>query len=225
VEHIGVPRLILATFFLGFGLYMTPTLWGRTPQGVAGRFLLGFAPLNTAELPGQGQAAGLEKLDWYLDYEQARAKALEENKLLFIDFTGVNCQNCRANEMSVFLQPAVREQLKGFVRVQLYTDSVPNPKLTAAAAKSEADRNSTRESETFHEISTPLYVIFQPDRNRAEENGKLLGIERSRAAGYIKDVSSFVDMLEKAQKTKLDHCEGSSGDDLVPSVAVNTATR
>ncbi len=200
-EHIGVPRLLLAIFFVGLALYMIPTLWGRTPQGIAGRFIVGFAPLNPEESPGPGQAAIQEKLDWYQDYEQARQKALAEHKPLFIDFTGVNCQNCRANEKSVFLKPDKSgDQLKNRVRVQLYTDTVPNASLTAEEAKSEAEKNSKRECETFREISTPLYVVFQPDENRAEDNGKLLGVECARAAGYIKDVSAFVDLLKNAKQ-------------------------
>jgi thiol:disulfide interchange protein len=202
-EHIGVPRLVLATFFLGLALYLVPALCGRTPQGIAGRFIVGLAPLNPAETTDQEQAAARGKLDWYLDYEKARDRALAEHKPLFLDFTGINCQNCRANEAAVFSRSEVREQLRNYVRVQLYTDSVPNPNLSANEAQSEAERNSRRESETFREISTPLYVIFEPDGSRSDVNGKLQGRERGRAAGYIKDVAAFVDLLKQARSPEM----------------------
>jgi thiol:disulfide interchange protein DsbD len=199
VESIGVPRFLLATLFLGLGLYMTPALWHKTPQGVLGQFLVSFAPLDTEQGGAEGQLAGQQKLQWYLDYEQARTEALKENKLLFIDFTGVNCQNCRANELGVFPQPAVREELKKFVRVQLYTDIVPRQGLSKSEAEAEAKRNSVWQAKTFDDGATPLYVIFRPDQTTLEEDGKLKGVELGRKAGYISDVSAFVDLLKNAQ--------------------------
>jgi thiol:disulfide interchange protein DsbD len=199
IESIGVLRFLLATIFLGLGLYMMPALWHKTPQGIVGQFLVSFAPLDTEQGGAEGQFAGQQKLQWYLDYEQARAEAVKENKLLFIDFTGVNCQNCRANELGVFPQPAVREELKKFVRVQLYTDIVPRQGLSEGEAKAEAKRNSTWQAKTFDDSATPLYVIFKPDRTTLEEDGKLKGVELGRRAGYISDVSAFVDLLKNTQ--------------------------
>ncbi len=193
-----MPRFLLATLFLGLGLYMTPALWHKTPQGVLGRFLVSFAPLDTEPGGPEGPAAGPRKLAWHLDYDKARAEALKENKLLFIDFTGVNCQNCRANEIGVFPRPAVQEELKKFVRVQLYTDIVPKQGLSKNAAEVEAKRNSEWQAETFKNGATPLYVIFKPDRTALEEEGKLKGVELGRQAGYIEDVAAFVDWLKNA---------------------------
>ena len=173
VESIGVPRFLLATASLALALFMLPALSHKTPQGVLGRFLVSFAPLDTEQASPGGEIAGRQKLQWFLDYEQARAEALKENKLLFIDFTGVNCQNCRANEVGVFPQPAVQEELKKFVRVQLYTDIVPKQGLSKDEAETEAKRNSTWQAATFEDGATPLYVIFKPDGGKLEENGKL----------------------------------------------------
>ena len=50
--------------------------------------------------------------------------AKRENKLVFVDFTGINCTNCAKNEHSVFPQPQIAELLKQYVLVQLYTDKV-----------------------------------------------------------------------------------------------------
>jgi thiol:disulfide interchange protein DsbD len=201
VESIGVPRFLLATLFLGLGLYMMPALWHKTPQGVLGQFLVSFAPLDTEPAGPSGQVAGQEKLQWYLDYDKAREQALKENKLLFIDFTGVNCQNCRANERGVFPRPAVQEELKKFVRVQLYTDIVPKQGLSQKEAEAEALRNSTWQAATFKDGTTPLYIVFKPDRTVLEQDGKLKGVELGRAKGFIEkeDVPAFVDMLKNAQ--------------------------
>jgi thiol:disulfide interchange protein DsbD len=203
VDSIGVPRFLLATLFLGLALYMTPALWHKTPQGVLGQFLVSFAPLDSEPAGLADQTSGSQKLAWYLDYDQARAEALKENKLLFIDFTGVNCQNCRANELGVFPQPAVKEELKKFVRVQLYTDIVPRPGMSKADAESEAKRNSTWQAATFVDGSTPLYVIFKPDGGALEKDGKLHGVELGRTAGFIDDVPAFLNMLKSAQNQQV----------------------
>jgi thioredoxin-related protein len=203
VENIGVPRFLLATMFLGLALYMMPALWHKTPQGVLGRFLVSFAPLDTEAGVAEGQTAGHPKLSWYLDYDKAREEALKENKLLFIDFTGVNCQNCRANEIGVFPQPPVQEELKKFVRVQLYTDVVPKQGLSKDEAEAEAKRNSQWQAATFGDTATPMYVVFKPDLAALEENGKLKGVALGRTAGYINDVSSFVSILKEAQEEQV----------------------
>ena len=60
-----------------------------------------------------------------MSLEQAREQAAKENRPILIDFTGVNCPNCRLMERSVFPKPDVVPLLRKFVTVQLYTDFVP----------------------------------------------------------------------------------------------------
>jgi thiol:disulfide interchange protein DsbD len=187
VEHVSVSRFLLASLFLSLGVYMAPALWHKTPQGVLGRFLVSFAPLDQSR-----------QEDVELDYEKARARALAENKLLFIDFTGVNCQNCRANEVGPFRRPEVKKLLDQFVVVQLYNDTVPKPGLSSEEADKEAQRNADWQQNTFGESSTPLYVIFRPDPGALEEDGKLKGQVVARTKGYISDVPAFEAMLKKA---------------------------
>lgn len=203
VESIGVPRFLLATLSLGLALFMLPALNHKTPQGVLGEFLVSFAPLDTESDQSGSQLAGSSKLQWHLDYDKARAEALKENKLLLIDFTGVNCQNCRANERGVFPQPAVKDELEKFVRVQLYTDVVPKQGLSRGEAEAEANRNSNWQANTFADGTLPFYVIFKPDPTMLEENGKLKGVELGRTAGKINDVSAFVDILKNAQSRQI----------------------
>src|SRR5262249_8365757 len=49
VEHLSVPRMLFASIFLGFAVYMIPALWRVTPQGVIGKGLVAFLPLDTRE--------------------------------------------------------------------------------------------------------------------------------------------------------------------------------
>jgi hypothetical protein len=153
--------MILGTIFLGLGVYMAPALWRITPQGTVGEGLVAFLPLDTKPSAGES-TAGQPALDWGRDFAAAWKQATESNKDIFIDFTGVYCTNCRANEKNVFVLPEVRKELEKYIRVQLYTDSVPDPKLDRNAATAQADRNRDLLAATFGDVSNPLYAIIKP---------------------------------------------------------------
>jgi thiol:disulfide interchange protein len=193
VEHIGVPRLVLATIFFGFAVYMAPALWRATPTGIIGQGLVAFLPLDTS--PAK------DDLYWRLirsqkDYEEAWADAVKQKRPIFIDFTGVTCTNCRANENNVFRLPAVREEFKKYVLVRMYTDSVPSPELSAAEAERQAQQNAAWQQKTFGDASNPLYGIIRPDSGPAiDEQGVLRGRE-NQTAGLIRDPQKFLDFLK-----------------------------
>jgi thiol:disulfide interchange protein DsbD len=186
--------MLLASIFIGFALYMAPALWRETPQGVFGRALVAFLPLDTKPRGLSGGGGGGDKhLAWFLDYDKAWQEAIRENKLIFIDFTGVNCTNCRANENNVFPLPQVRDELKKYVRVQLYNDFVPDPGLSASASEAQAEQNRAWQDNTFRNVTTPLYAILRPARDKPVLDGKLNGdILAVYADGYIND-----DQVEK----------------------------
>jgi thiol:disulfide interchange protein len=163
LDHIGVMRMILGTIFLGLAVYMAPALWRVTPQGSVGEGLVAFLPLDTRPA-NQDSRTGQPGLEWGRDFAKAWKEAIDSNKDIFIDFTGVNCTNCRANEKNVFVLPEVRKELEKYVRVQLYTDSVPDPKLDRIQAVAQADRNRELLAATFADVSNPLYAIVKPQK-------------------------------------------------------------
>src|SRR5262249_43442237 len=205
IEHVGVPRMVLATIFLGLGVYMMPALWREVPTGIVGQGVVAFLPLDTGH--GKEDRHGKEELRWrrigsQKEYEEAWQEAKRDNKLIFIDFTGITCANCRANENNVFSLPAVRAELSKFVLVQLYTDGVPRPDLTAAESDAQAQRNREWQSRTFGELSLPQYIVLQPDDGSAvdEQEDKLRGRVLGRDAGLIREPQTFLAMLKNAQK-------------------------
>jgi thiol:disulfide interchange protein DsbD len=209
IEHIGVMRLLLATFFLGLTVLMAPNLWHAESAGtgVVGEFLSSMLPAPSQATPQKGNGAspnGRPESEpyWYPDYEKAWKQAVASDKLLFIDFTGVNCQNCRYNEKNVFSRPEVRKELTNYVCVQIYNDIIPQPGLSAAESKRLAARNLELQNQTFGDVSTPLYVVFRPDRKTPEADGKFQGVALSRFAGKIDDVSAFIDQVLKAPLTQ-----------------------
>jgi thiol:disulfide interchange protein DsbD len=205
VQSVGVLRLMLATFFLGFAVYMTPLLGRRTPQGPIGEFLHAWLPQDRppefAPAGPSGPESAATNLAWQSDYEAGWSRAKKEGKLLFIDFTGVNCQNCRYNEGNVFPRPEVRGELAKFVLVRLYTDQVPDPRLTDKQAHQEALRNRGWQEATFADISLPLYVVLDPTgaATPVTADGKLDGAVRGQASGTISNVGEFVAVLRNAQ--------------------------
>lgn len=173
LEHLGVMRMLLASIFVGLAIYMVPALWRVTPQGVVGKALVAFLPLDTRLAPIGGQA-GSNELAWLRDYEKAWKLATDEGKLIFIDFTGQNCTNCRYNEKNLFPLPDVHRELSKYVRVQLYTDFVPDPALSRTESERAGQRNQELQGATFDDITNPLYAIVKPDRSSPFEdvNGK-----------------------------------------------------
>jgi thiol:disulfide interchange protein DsbD len=198
LENLSVPRMLLACLFLGLALYMTPVLWRSKPLGIVGEGLVAFLPLDTAEPASGGGKSQGQHLRWERDYQTAWEQAVKEDKLIFIDFTGVNCTNCRDNENRVFTQARVREELEKYVRVQLYNDSVPKEGLSPAQAKAEAQRNLALQSATFGDASTPLYVIFRPAKDKPIEDGKFKGTTMGKLGGNIPNgqVTAFVEFLK-----------------------------
>src|SRR6185312_4565639 len=84
---------------------------------------------------------------WGKSLELAKEQAKASNKPILIDFTGVNCANCRLMERRVLPRPDVVKLLKEFVTVQLYTDFVPIASLGSSERQRLAAKNLDLELE------------------------------------------------------------------------------
>tara|TARA_Y100000766_G_scaffold51808_1_gene41772 strand:+ start:3211 stop:5010 length:1800 start_codon:yes stop_codon:yes gene_type:complete len=62
-------------------------------------------------------------LIWNNNLEDAFVIAKEQNKHIFIDFTGVTCTNCRWMETNIFSINSVEDLMSKYVLVSLYTDA------------------------------------------------------------------------------------------------------
>lgn len=213
VEKTSVPRLMLAILTFTFVIYLIPGLWGAPLKALAGY----LPPMYTHDfdlisLNREDQANEIceepkyadflhlpHGLEGYFDYEQALACAREQDKPLFIDFTGHGCTNCREMEANVWADPQVLERLRNdFVVVALYVDdktvlpesewytSEYDNKVKKTIGKQNADLQITR----LNNNAQPFYVLVGKD-------------ERVLAwpYGYDKDVTDFVNFLETGKKT------------------------
>jgi thiol:disulfide interchange protein DsbD len=114
---------------------------------------------------------------WILnDYQGGLAKARQENKLVFIDFTGYTCTNCRWMEANMFPRPEVSHEIEKFVRVRLYTDG----------AGDLFQRQQQMQQEKFGTVALPLYAIVRPD-----------GSVIATFAGLTRNSNEFVAFLKR----------------------------
>ncbi len=139
------------------------------------------APLNkiVAFLPPDpypGTHIAGETIPWISNYDQARTLAKSEQKLIFINFTGVTCTNCRFMENVLFKRPDVSREINQFVPVELYTDR-PIP----------GDReNEQLRDKLTHVVANTVYAIVSP------ENEKVLQVFE----GSTPDQQKFIAFLQ-----------------------------
>ena len=194
LQHLSVPRTLLAITVFAFVVYMVPGMWGAPLKSISA-FLppsatqdfdlstinFGTAPTGTTNTGKQKKyyeifhERGTPKgFDPYYDYEEGLAAAKALNKPVLIDFTGWNCVNCRKMEANVWTDPKVATLLREkFVMVELFVDDrtelSPEEQYVSAYSgkriRTIGAKNSDFQASTFNSNSQPLYVIVDTDGN------------------------------------------------------------
>ncbi len=108
-----------------------------------------------AEGSGGGGAAAMGPKWIKNDYQQALRLAREQNKLVFVNFTGYACTNCHWMKANMFPRPEVAAALDGYILVELYTDGTD--------AASEA--NQKLQEGKFNTVAIPHYAILDASEN------------------------------------------------------------
>jgi thiol:disulfide interchange protein DsbD len=147
-------------------------------SGVRGRAL----PQVEAFLPPAAAstlAASADAPIWVLnDYSAAQTAARSSGKLLFVDFTGYTCTNCRWMEANIFGRPDVNAELGLFVLSRLYTDGEGEL----------YERQQEFQEKTFGTVALPLYAVLDGD-------GKV----RATFSGLTRDPAEFIAFLRRAR--------------------------
>lgn len=204
-EHIGVPRLMFGFFFLSLAVYFLPALFKQGENGESQRpsgtiyawidsFLL---PDSDEDRMWSGNLAGA--------IAEARTQQKGDGKkLVFVDFTGETCTNCKINENTVFRYPEIRDLLQSYQLVKLYTDKVPNH-FFSSNLRSQFGSNTDRQQDdaqsnllfqkaAFGTEQLPLYVILEP---KADGTISIRGIYDE---GKINDETAFTEFLKSPVK-------------------------
>lgn len=136
----------------------------KPPEGVLWQTVAAFAPpqmdITSSE---EGYTVEHDGLEYSLDFDAAVKVASKDNKPLFLDFTGVNCMNCRQMERVVLSQNEVHDLIEDMVRVQLYTDTVPGVSKVSDDYDRLLKRNMDLQETWLKDVAIPIYVIATPD--------------------------------------------------------------
>ena len=179
-----------ALLSFAFAVYMIPGLWGAPCKAISA-----FAPpmftqdFNMYSL-GVSETPAIFKADTY-DYDEAVKMSREQNKPIFLDFTGHGCVNCREMESVVLSDKEVLKMLHdNYIVASLYVDDrreLPEPFV----GKDSLEYTEVGEKWTYfqqHEfgaLSQPFYVLVDADGNRL--NGSF---------AFDKNVGKFIEFLK-----------------------------
>lgn len=224
VPFLSVPKLTLAIITFTFVMYLIPGMFGAPLKALSGYLppqqthdfdLNAIVRDNVKLYSGSGGSSGdVQKicetpkyheflhlphgLEGYFDYDQAVKCAKEQNKPIFIDFTGHGCVNCREMEANVWSDPKVLKRLReDYIIVALYVDDktkIPEEewvtssydgKVKKTVGKKYADLQVTK----FRVNAQPFYVLMG-------HNNDVLVQPRA----YDLDVDAFVKFLDMGVK-------------------------
>jgi thiol:disulfide interchange protein len=225
IPYISIPRLFFAIASFSFAVYMFPGLWGAPLKGISAfvppmgtqDFTSSSSSKNvsfenkdssTEDLPHPVKYYDRMKMYepdvvtkyhmvTYFDYDEALAVARKVHKPLMLDFTGINCVNCRKMEGSVWSDPEVMKRLKkNFVIVSLYVDVhtidlQPDEQYFSKALDKKVttlgDKNADLQISKYNANTQPYYFFLDAKENRLEPEGY----------GYDSDVQKFKNMLDE----------------------------
>jgi thiol:disulfide interchange protein len=196
-ESVSVPRFLFGALFIGVALYLLPGLFAaginnerHRPAGAIFAWVDAFLlPETRSDLP------------WTTDLPRAVADARAQRaktgkpQLVFVDFTGVTCKNCKYNESSVFSKADVKSLFAPYQLVQMYTDEVPaefyNVRPPDQQREREAAANLAFQERKFGTEQLPLYVILEP-----QTDGRVV-VVGVYDEGKINNVAAFSEFLRR----------------------------
>jgi thiol:disulfide interchange protein len=223
-EYVSIFKLFLAICCFTFAVYLLPGMWGAPLNGMS-QFIPPMGTQDYVVSNGDGAVAHSEGsseiapkkfvkemkiyeppivvqsgLVTYYDYDEALAAAKVLKKPVMLDFTGINCVNCRKMESQVWSQPEVMRRLKeDFIIASLYCDydKIELPKEQQFYSKelnsdvvTLGDFNEHLQASKFNSNSQPFYFYVDENGNKLIENGY----------SYDPNTQKFIDHLEKVKQ-------------------------
>ena len=217
LQHIGVVRLFLSIASLSFAVYMVPGLWGAPLNGISG-FL---PPMHTQDfniekivVDNKGAAASAVSYDGipadrkyadklheplgykgFFDIEEAKAYARQTGKPIFIDFTGINCNNCRKMEQYVLSNDEVKKYMNdNYVLCELYCDmndiDLPESEWVKdgeRTIKTLGRRNLFMQRTLYNMNAQPYYVIIDADGNSLTKENFAYNPDPAKFLEFLKE--------------------------------------
>lgn len=228
LPYLTVTRLFFAIAAFMFSVYMIPGLWGAPLKGISAfvppmgtqdfissaaassNTIYGSNNLNESGPPRPQKYYDQMKMYepevvtkygmiTYFDYNEALNVARKLKKPLMLDFTGINCVNCRKMEGQVWSDPKVMERLKNdFVIVSLYVDvqniDLPQSEQYYSKALNKqvetlGDKNADMQVSKFGANTQPYYFFLDGNEQKLAPEGY----------GYDPSIPKFIDWLDKVK--------------------------
>jgi len=228
LPYLSVKRLFFAIAAFVFAVYMVPGLWGAPLKGISafvppmgtqdfnassGKSITAFAASATDSEDRPHPTKYYDRMKiyepevvtkygmvTYFDYAEALEVARKLKKPLMLDFTGINCVNCRKMEGQVWSDPEVMKRLKeDFVIVSLYVDvhHIELPlseqfysKALDKQVETLGDKNADMQVTRFGANTQPYYFFFDAQENKLADEGY----------GYDPNVNKFVQLLDHVKQ-------------------------
>ena len=169
-DRLGVGRLLVAVVFLTFAVSLVPGMFGANLGP-----LEAYVPPASPGSAGPAGATRAEQQVWLKNgYEEALARAKQENKLLLVTFTGYACTNCHWMKANMFSRPEIAAAVKDMILVELYTDGTDDT----------SRRNQEMQDRLFQTVAIPYYALLDGD-------GKVI----ASFPGLTKDAKQFLSFL------------------------------
>lgn len=136
---------------------------------------------------------------WMLNVDAALQKARKENKLVFIDLAAVTCTYWAIQAKNVIPHESVVTQLKEYVCVRLFIDSIPADHFKGLATLEDGENAAEANYEFMRKHGwswPPQFAVIRPTKDGAFEKVSQFS-ERK-----IDDVKTFLEFLKKPLKGK-----------------------
>jgi len=194
VEKLSMRRILISIFILLFCLYLSTGLYNpliyesnSTVTKKISSFIESYLPPKIQEdtayldfLKKYRDEKSSKNLFWIENLSHAMKIAREEEKgkkLIFLDFTGYACTNCRQMEKYVFVDDRVKNLFKEMILTKLYVDG---------SEKKNKEYKKLKEN-TYGSMALPFYVIVDANKNVI-----------STYHGFDLDIDKFINFLEDA---------------------------
>lgn len=175
-ERLGAIRMMAAVVSIAVSFYLLTGLFGAR-LGELESFLPPSTGVSASNIFGRSNDS---EPKWIKnDLESAKIESLKQGKLMFLDFTGYTCTNCRWMEANIFPKPEVAAELKNYILVQLYTDG--EGEVYA--------KNQRLEQEMFGTVALPFYAIVDHEMRTV-----------ATFPGLTRDTNEFLTFLQKGKK-------------------------
>lgn len=224
IPYVSIPRLLLATAAFSFAMYMIPGMWGAPLKAISSfvppmgtqDFTSGGGGGHHAAAADNGAPPPMKYVDklkiyepevatkfglvTYYDLDEAKVAAKILKKPLMLDFTGINCINCRKMEGQVWSDPEVMKRLKeDFVVASLYCDfnneELPESeqyysKVLGAQVVTVGNKNADYQATRFNTNAQPYYFFIDGEDRLLADKGY----------DYNPDIARFIAHLDAVKK-------------------------